>query len=101
MKDTCSNHNYLPSRNKLFVVLVPLFFLIMRIPDLWLIVMSKDYRFRKEESDDFDNQDWIVGKQRDDGKSEQTKAELMRKKRASKLMTESRSKYLDDNENMH
>jgi hypothetical protein len=37
----------------------------MQIQNLWLSVMSKDYRFRKEESDDVDNQDLIVGKQRD------------------------------------
>ena len=63
--------------------------------------MSKDYRFRKEESEDFDHQDWIVGKQRDEGRVEQTKAELMRKKRASKLMTDARSKHSDDAENVH
>lgn len=63
--------------------------------------MSKDYRFRKEENEDFDNQDWIVGKQRDDGKSEQAKAELMRKKRASKQMTVARTKHAEDNEGIH
>lgn len=63
--------------------------------------MSKDYRFRKEESEDFDHQDWIVGKQRDESRAEQTKAELMRKKRASKQMANARSKHIDDNENMH
>jgi hypothetical protein len=70
----------------------------MQIPDLWLSVMSKDYRFRKEESDDIDNQDLIVGKQRDESKEEQTKAELMRKKRASKLLAETRNKQSDDTE---
>nr|WP_297347516.1 hypothetical protein [uncultured Glaciecola sp.] len=60
--------------------------------------MSKDYRFRKEESNDPDNQDFIVGKQRDESKMEQTKAELMRKKRASKLLAETRSKQSDDTE---
>jgi hypothetical protein len=70
----------------------------MQIQNLWLSVMSKDYRFRKEESDDVDNQDFIVGKQRDESKEEQTKAELMRKKRASKLLAETRSKQSDDTE---
>ncbi|MFT4731278.1 MAG: hypothetical protein ACI89W_000285 [Gammaproteobacteria bacterium] len=70
----------------------------MQIQNLWLSVMSKDYRFRKEESDDVDNQDLIVGKQRDESKEEQTKAELMRKKRASKLLAETRSKQSDDTE---
>jgi hypothetical protein len=73
----------------------------MYIPDLWLSVMSKDYRFRKEESDDFDNQDWIVGKQNDEGKVEQAKAELVRKKRASKDMTTARNKQNDDAESVH
>lgn len=63
--------------------------------------MSKDYRFRKEETDDFDQQDWVIGKQRDEGKVEQTKAELMRKKRASKLLADSRNKQIDDGESMH
>jgi|TARA_R110002124_G_scaffold198994_1_gene365830 hypothetical protein len=63
--------------------------------------MSKDYRFRKEETDDFDQQDWIIGKQRDESKVEQTKAELMRKKRASKLLADSRNKHVDDGDNMH
>jgi hypothetical protein len=70
----------------------------MQIRDLWLSVMSKDYRFRKEESDDVDNQDLMEGKQRDESKVEQKKAELMRKKRASKLLAESRSKQSDDTE---
>jgi hypothetical protein len=73
----------------------------MYIPVLWLSVMSKDYRFRKEESDDFDNQDWIVGKQNDEGKVEQAKAELVRKKRASKDMTAARNKQNDDAESVH
>lgn len=63
--------------------------------------MSKDYRFRKEETDDFDQQDWIIGKQRDESKVEQKKAELMRKKRASKLLADSRNKHVDDGDNMH
>jgi len=63
--------------------------------------MSKDYRFRKEETDDFDQQDWIIGKQRDESTVEQTKAELMRKKRASKLLADSRNKHVDDGDNMH
>jgi hypothetical protein len=63
--------------------------------------MSKDYRFRKEESDDLDNQDFIVGNQRDESKVEQTKAELMRKKRASKLLAETRNKQSDDTESQH
>jgi hypothetical protein len=74
------------------------YFSIMQITDLWLSVMSKDYRFRKEESDGLDNQDLNVGKQRDVSKVEQTKAELMRKKRASKLMAETRSKQNGDSE---
>jgi hypothetical protein len=73
----------------------------MRTPVLWLTVMSKDYRFRKEESDDFEPQDWIVGKQRDEAKVEKTKAELMRKKRASKLMAAARSKHTDESDSMH
>jgi hypothetical protein len=63
--------------------------------------MSKDYRFRKEESDDFDNQDWVVGKQNDESKVEQTKAELVRKKRASKDMAAARNKQNDDTESVH
>lgn len=63
--------------------------------------MSKDYRFRKEETDDFDQQDWVIGKQSDEGKVDQTKAELMRKKRASKLLADSRNKQIDDGESMH
>ncbi|MFB0912566.1 MAG: hypothetical protein QMA97_05245 [Glaciecola sp.] len=73
-------------------------FPIMPIPDLWLSVMSKDYRFRKEESDGLDKQDSMEGKQREVSKVEQTKAELIRKKRASKLMAETRSKQSDDSE---
>jgi hypothetical protein len=63
--------------------------------------MSKDYRFCKEESDDFDSQDWIVGKQNDEGKIGQVKAELVRKKRASKDMTAARNKQNDDAESVH
>ena len=63
--------------------------------------MSKDYRFRKEESDDFDSQDWIVGQQNDESKVEKTKAELVRKKRASKDMTTARNKQNDDADSVH
>ena len=73
----------------------------MQLHELGLIVMSKDYRFRKEDKEDLGQQDWILGKQRDEGKLEETKAELMRKKRASKLMAQARSNHVEDTESVH
>jgi hypothetical protein len=63
--------------------------------------MSKDFRFRKEDRDDYEPQDWIVGMQGFENKQEQTKAELIRKKRASKILAETRSKQVDDTKSVH
>ena len=56
--------------------------------------MSKDYRFQKEELDDMEQQDWLVGKYRHDAmshKASQSKAEIARKKRESKRMSDERA----------
>ncbi|MDT0581183.1 hypothetical protein [Brumicola blandensis] len=56
--------------------------------------MSKDYRFQKEELDDIEQQDWLVGKYRHDAmsqKASQSKAEIARKKRESKRMSYERA----------
>lgn len=53
--------------------------------------MSKDYRFRKDDYDDQEQQGWVLGKRQHDQNIKMTKAEIARKKRESKLMSEVRT----------
>lgn len=55
--------------------------------------MSKDYRFRKEDDDYQEQQDWVLGKQHHEQKSKMSKAEIARKKRESKLLSEARASH--------
>jgi hypothetical protein len=55
--------------------------------------MSKDYRFKKE---DYEAVESVASHKHVDAKSEEAKAELARKKRASKQLAETRSKMPAD-----
>lgn len=53
--------------------------------------MSKDYRFRKEDLDEFDKSDWNDGSAHHKTKDRYSKSNIVKKKRESKNMSQVRA----------
>lgn len=57
--------------------------------------MSKDFRREKNDWDNGDNNDWVVGKNRKDSVSDKYSDDVSRRKRASKRLSRARDRQTD------